>query len=129
MTASDEDDGNSEITEAREAALAAALQGRMVGGFHAPHPFALGGNANVVVFELAQGRAYVTSELTGRPDACYADYELMVCHRDESEWGAEVVSRLAPYTQEAFLAAGDTMPVNDADHPESEIRALLFDTF
>src|SRR5262245_29032344 len=88
--------------------------------YHAPHPFALGGNADVMAFHHhLKGVVYVTAELTGKPDACYAEYELMVCHRSPQDWGPNVISRLAPYTQEAYIGSGESMDIDDATPPES----------
>jgi hypothetical protein len=75
------------------------------------------------------GVVYVTAELTGKPDASYADYELMICHRSADEWGPNVISRLAPYTQEAYIDAGESMDIDQATPPESKIKAFLFDTY
>ncbi len=48
-----------------------------------PQSFRLVGNADVRVFHKhIPGVVYVTTDLTGKPDACYADYELMICHRE-----------------------------------------------
>ncbi len=97
---------------------------------HAPHPFALGGNADVLVYlHHLDGVVYVTAELTGKPDACYADYELMICHRSPDDWGPNVISRLAPYTQQAFIGAGETMDIDSAAPAGSMIKAFLFDTY
>jgi hypothetical protein len=53
-------------------------------------------------FHGMDGVAYVTAELTGKPEDCYADCELMICHRKTEEWGPNAISRLAPYTQDAW---------------------------
>jgi Suppressor of fused protein (SUFU) len=125
-----DDDDWEEIWDARIDALSEALGSDMVNGFHAPHPFALGGQADVVVFDHLGGRAYVTAELTGKPTMLYADYELMICHREhETIWGANVVSRLAPYTQQAPLLSGESMDIDEATPTDSAIKALLFDTY
>ena len=96
------DDNWEEIDNARAIALASVL-GEIDGGvFHAPHPFYLGGNADVRAFHKhIPGVVYVTTDLAGKPDAFYADYELMICHREPTNWGANIISRLAPYTQTA----------------------------
>jgi suppressor of fused protein SUFU len=119
-----------EIWDSRIAALSEALGSNMVSGFHAPQPFAFGGQADVLVFDHLGGRAYVTADLTGKPEMVYADYELMVCHRDkETIWGANVVSRLAPYTQQAPILSGESMDIDEATPTHSPIKALLFDTY
>lgn len=125
-----EDDDWQEVCEARSIALAAVLGPDDGMVFHAPHPFVLGGNADVLGFYgHIPGAVYVTAELTGKPDACYADYELMICHRSRSDWGPNIISRLAPYTQHAFIAAGETMDIDDATPAHSRIKAFLFDTY
>ena len=76
-----------------------------------------------------EGAVYVTVDLTGKPGASYADYELMICHRSDQDWGPNAISRLAAYTQEAYIAAGESMDIDQATPPESAIKAFLFDTY
>jgi hypothetical protein len=129
MGANGEDDWE-EVWNARADALAEVLGQPHDNVFHAPHPFALGGNADVMAFDCRpSGVAYVTAELTGKPDACYADYELMICHRAPDDWGPNIVSRLAPYTQQAYIGAGESMDIDSATPPESQIKAFVFDTY
>ena len=119
-----------EVWEARADALALVLGPDHGQVFHAPHPFALGGQADVLVFSHhLVGVAYVTAELTGKPDTCYGDYELMICHRSPNDWGPNAISRLAPYTQEAHIGAGETMDIDSATPATSRIKAFLFDTY
>jgi hypothetical protein len=128
--AADNDDDWEEVWNARAAALEKVFGSGHDNLYHSPHPFSLGGNADVMAFEHAmKGVVYVTAELTGKPDASYEDYELMICHRSPDEWGPNVISRLAPYTQEAFIAAGESMDIDQATPPESRIKAFLFDTY
>jgi hypothetical protein len=131
MGAPDEDDDGEEVWNARADALARLLGSAYDNVYHAPHPFVLGGQADVVAFyHHLDGAVYVTAELTGKPDASYADYELMICHRSRDEdWGLNIISRLAPYTQEAYIAAGESMDIDQATPPESQIKAFLFDTY
>jgi Suppressor of fused protein (SUFU) len=125
----DEDDWQ-EVWDARVEALSRVLGQGHDQVFHAPHPFELGGQADVVAFyHHVPGVVYVTAELTGKPDACYADYELMICQRSTSNWGANVISRLAPYTQQAYIGAGESMDIDAATPPESLIKAFVFDTY
>ena len=125
----DEDDWE-EIWNARAEALSRVLGPGHDQVFHAPHPFALGGQADVVAFyHHVPGVVYVTAELTGKPDACYADYELMICQRSNSDWGANVISRLAPYTQQAHIGAGESMDIDSAAPPDSLIKAFVFDMY
>jgi hypothetical protein len=129
MGATGEDDWE-EVWEARANALAQVLGQGHDNVFHAPQPFALGGSADVMAFHHhLKGAVYVTAELTGRPDASYADYELMICHRSPNDWGPNVISRLAPYTQQAYIGAGASMDIDSATPPESRIKAFLFDTY
>ena len=124
------DDDWEEVWDARAEALAQLLGSGHDDVYHAPHPFSLGGQADVMAFyHHLKGAVYVTAELTGKPDACYADYELMICHRARDDWGPNVISRLAPYTQEAYIGAGESMDIDDATPAQSEIKAFLFDTY
>jgi hypothetical protein len=119
-----------EIWNARADAFAVVLGKCHNEVYHAPHPFALGGNADVLRFSQPEiGTAYVTAELSGKPNASYADYELMICHRLPDDWGPNIISRLAPYTQQAYIAAGETMDIDSATPKESAIKAFLFDTY
>lgn len=129
MGATGEDDWQ-EVWGVRADALAEVLGQGHDNVFHAPHPFALGGNADVLAFHHhLKGVVYVTAELTGKPDACYADYELMICHRSPSDWGPNIISRLAPYTQQAYIGAGESMDIDGATPADSQIKAFLFDTY
>lgn len=124
------DDDWEEVWDARADALAKVLGSGHDDALHAPHPFSLGGQADVMAFyHHLDGATYVTAELTGKPDRSYADYELMICHRTQQDWGPNVISRLAPYTQEAYIAAGESMDIDQATPPESKIKAFLFDTY
>ena len=131
MGATGNDDDWEEVWDARADALARVLGSSHDKVYHAPHPFSLGGQADVIAFHHhLDGVVYVTAELTGKPDSRYADYELMVCHRSpEEDWGPNVISRLAPYTQEAYIGAGESMDIDQATPPESKIKAFLFDTY
>lgn len=101
---------------------------------HALIPFFLGpemgGAADVITFRKhLPGVCYVTSELIGydsqEPNE-QGNYELMICHREEEDWGAQLISRLAFYTCEAVLNHGDTMDIGPAAPEGSTISALLF---
>lgn len=118
-----------EVWDTRIEALCEIL-GELENVFHAPQPFQLGGNADVLRFpNHIEGNVYVTAELTGKPNEVYADYELMICTPGDSDWAANVISRLAPYTQEAYLHSGDTMDIDSATPEDSLINALIFDTY
>jgi hypothetical protein len=129
MAATGKDDWE-EVWDARIASLSQVLGPTDDRVYHAVHPFALGGQADVLAFpHHLNGVVYVTAELTGKADACYADYELMICHRTATPWGANVISRLARYTQEAYIGAGETMDIDPATPSTSKIKAFLFDTY
>jgi hypothetical protein len=129
MSPTDEDDWEA-VWDARADALAQVLGQGHDNVYHAPHPFALGGSADVMAYHHhLNGVVYVTAELTGRPDACYADYELMICHRSPHDWGPNIISRLAPYTQQTYIGAGESMDIDSATPAESRIKAFLFDTY
>ncbi|MFO0775273.1 MAG: suppressor of fused domain protein [Nitrospiraceae bacterium] len=125
----DEDEWE-EVWDARAQALSRVLGPKHEDVFHAPHPFGLGRQADVVAFyHHIPGVVYVTAELTGKPDACYADYELMICHRTDADWGVNVISRLAPYTQESSIDEGESMDIDSATPADSLIKAFVFDTY
>lgn len=127
---SDELDDWNEIWDARAEALCRIFGPSWDNVYHATHPFALGGQADVMAFSNSpNGVVYITAELSGKPNACYADYELMICHRSPTDWGANLISRLAPYTQQAYLHHGDTMDIHGAAPADSKIVGLLFLTF
>ena len=129
MGASGKDDWE-EVWDARADALAQVLGAGHNQVFHARHPFALGGQADVMAFHHhLDGVVYVTAELTGKPDACYAGYDLMICHRAPQDWGPNVISRLAPYTQQAYIGSGESMDIDDATPADSRIKAFIFDTY
>ena len=53
----------------------------------------------------------------------------MICHRTEQDWGPNIISRLAPYTQEAYIGTGESMDIDSETPAESKIKAFIFDTF
>lgn len=50
----------------------------------------------------------------------------MICHRDDEDWGPNLISRLAYYTLEEKLEPGETMDIGPAAPDGSTIAALLF---
>ena len=68
-------------------------------------------------------------ELTGRPDAVYADYELMICHREKSDWGSNAVSQIAVYSQQAYIGHGESIDLTDGVPDGSTIAALVLHTY
>jgi hypothetical protein len=130
LTMMNAEDDWQEVWDARADALAQVLGMGHDSVFHAPHPFELGGQADVMAFfHHLPGAVYVTAELSGKPEACYADYELMICHRSPDDWGPNIISRLARYTQQAYIGAGETMDIDTATPPDSRIKAFIFDTY
>jgi hypothetical protein len=101
---------------------------------HATIPFDLGadigGAADIVYFRHhIDGVVAVTAELIGCEDQVknrLGNYELMICQRDDAEWGANMISSLAYYTLEAELNPGETMAIGSAAPGDSTIAALLF---
>jgi hypothetical protein len=89
-----------------------------------------GGGADIIYFRKhVKGIVSVTSELIGRDDQVennLGNYELMVCHRDEEDWGPDLISRLAYYTLEAKINPGETMDMGEAVPENSTVAALLF---
>jgi hypothetical protein len=97
---------------------------------HAYVPLELGGFADVVPFtNYVPGVTYVTADLTGQEigqlPSSLGHYELMVCVRQESQRAADLISRLARYTCDAKVEAGDTMDLGTF-FEDSTLRALLF---
>jgi hypothetical protein len=120
--------------DARVAAIEAVLGKSEDTVGHAVIPFQfgpeMGGAADVVFFRHhLPGRVAVTSELIGCEEQIQnilGAYELMICHRDDEEWGPGLISQLAHYTLQAKLNPGETMGLGPAAPPGSTITALLF---
>lgn len=119
---------------ARVAAIEKVLgtSDEMVGHALVPFQFGpdVGGAADIIYFRnYVPGRVSVTSELIGCDEQkanAQGNYELAICHRDDEEWGANLISRLAHYTLEAVLNPGETMDIGSATPEGSTIAALLF---
>jgi hypothetical protein len=130
---SDEDEWG-EWWDARVAAIEQVLgpSHDMVG--HAPIPFDLGadigGAADIIWFKHhLDGVVSVASELIGNDEQIQnslGNYELMICHRDDEQWGGDVISQLVYYTLQAKLNPGDTMDIGSAVPDDSTIAAFLF---
>lgn len=120
--------------DARTVALEAVLgkSEDLVG--HSIVPFRLGveagGAADVLYFRNhVAGVVTVTADLIGNDDQIrneLGNYELMICERDDTDWGASFISRLAQYTLEARLNPGETMDVGPALPEGSTLSAILF---
>jgi hypothetical protein len=72
---------------------------------------------------------YVTAELTGddvgqKPNSL-GNYELMICAEKENDLAVGLISKLARYTCDAKLEAGQTMDIG-AYFKDASLRALLF---
>jgi hypothetical protein len=126
----DSDDEWNEWWKARVAALEQVLGTSEGGIWEADVPFDAGGTADLVRFrQHVAGVCYATAELAGREDqvpSTLGYYELVICTRKESNWAADLVSRLARYTTEAELNPGDTMDLSGAVPKRATIAGLLF---
>jgi len=128
-----QDDEWKRVWDARLTALASILGPSADTVFHATIPFHFrdaGGTADVVPFPaFVPGNTYVTSELTGedveqRPNSL-GHYELMICTRQDLPQAADFISRLACYTCDAELEAGETMDIGEF-FGDATLRAVLF---
>lgn len=133
-TSNDDDDEFQRWWDARVSAMENVLgKSHNIHG-HAVIPFQfgpdMGGAADIIYFhEHIDGIVSVTSELIGCDERVFnslGNYELMICHRDEEQWGPDIISQLAHYTLEAELNPGETMDIGPAVPDGSTIDALLF---
>ncbi|MBI1783369.1 MAG: suppressor of fused domain protein [Sphingobacteriales bacterium] len=105
--------------------------------FHSVVPFDFGwdagGGADVYIYKNhIDGVVYITGDLVGqqqqKSDA--GNYELMICHRTDTEWGPDLISNLAFYTLDASLNSGETMDLGgNFILEDSKITALIFDKY
>lgn len=119
-----------ELWDARLSSLESIFGPSDDGVFHSPLPFHLGGAADVVPFRRhLDGVTYVTADLIGdtrsKPNQL-GQYELMICLREHSDWGPELISNLATYTLEAVLEPTETMDVAPSLPQPTQITSLLF---
>lgn len=99
---------------------------------HASIPFFVGqedgGASDVFIFpNHKNGIAYATFDLIGNEEQVknkIGNYELAICHKEDNDWGADLISQLAYYTLKEELNTGETMDIGDRS--EGEITALLF---
>jgi hypothetical protein len=120
--------------DARVAAMESILGKSESEIFHAPIPIYLEpegmGAADVIYFRHhVEGVVYVTSDLIGcelQVPNELGNYELMICHREDHDWGPTIISQLARYTLQTELKPGDTMDIESAVPEGSKITALLF---
>jgi hypothetical protein len=119
-----------ETWNAREAALKSVLGETDGMVLHAMIPFYLGGQADVLSFRKhIPGRVAATCDLLGEEGQIRNDlgtYELMIAHRDDNNWGPNVISRLARYTCDARLEPGHTMDIGGAVPKGATITGFLF---
>ncbi|MDR3621234.1 MAG: suppressor of fused domain protein [Paludisphaera borealis] len=119
--------------DARTAALEDVLgeSDDVVGHAVIPFPSGVeaGGAADVLFFRKhVPGVVTVTADLIGNDDQVPNDlgnYELMICERDDTEWGAAFIARLAYFTLQARLNPGETMDVRPALPESSTLSAIL----
>ena len=134
MAESPDEDEWGEWWDARVAAIETVLGPSHDMEGHAPIPFQMGadigGAADIIYFKKhLKGVVSVTSDLIGDDEQVENDlgnYELMICHRDDEPWGANVISQLAYYTLKARLNPGDTMDIGSALPDDSTLAAFLF---
>lgn len=129
----DGDAGWEQIWNARMAGMSSILGRPADTVFHATVPFEFrdaGGTADVVPFpDYVPGMTYVTSELTGSdvgqiPNS-HGHYELVICCRQNLPEAADFISRLACYTCDDVIEAGQTMDIGDF-FGDSTLRAMVF---
>jgi len=103
---------------------------------HATIPFHmgydLGGRADIYCYKNhINGNVYVTGDLIGekQKNSDAGNYELMICHRTDQEWGPNLISNLSYYTLDASLNSGDTMDIGTFTLPENTITAIIFDKY
>src|SRR4051812_42772033 len=122
-----------QIWDARKAALESALGPADDSILHALVPFHLGGQADVLTFRNhIPGRTAATCELLGQPAQkrnLLGTYELAIAHRDDNDWGPNVISKLARYTCDALVQPGQTMEIGSAVPPGSTIAGFFFDDY
>ena len=116
--------------DAREAVLVSVLGETDGMVLHAMIPFHLGGQADVICFRKhIPGRVAATCELLGEASQIKNElgaYELMIAHRDDNDWGPNIIARLARYTCDARLEPGHTMDIATAVPKGSTIAGFLF---
>ena len=133
QTDPEEDDWNL-WWDARLAAMEAILgeSDDIVGHGVVPFQFGadVGGAADIVYFRKhLMGVVAATAELIGcedQPANSQGNYELMICHREDPEWGQNVIGQLAYYTLKAPLNPGETMDIGSAVPVGATIAAFLF---
>ena len=89
-----------------------------------------GGGADVYVYEQKiKGVTYITGDLIGKKQkkSDAGNYELMICHKKENEWGSQLISQLSYYTLEASIVSGETMDIGP--FTKDDTTAIIFDRY
>jgi hypothetical protein len=126
-----------QLWDARIAALENVLGKQDAHHLHGVIPFQagpeLGGAADVIRFRHhVIGIVYVTSELIGcneQKQNSLGNFELMVCHPEEDDWGPWIIGQLAHCTLDTELNPNETMDMESAVPDGSTIKAMLFDGY
>ena len=135
MTATEEQDDEWTLWwDARLAAMERVLgkSADTVGHGTIPFQFGaeMGGTADIVYFRNhVDGVVCATAELIGCDDQPVNDqgnYELIICSREDDEWGQNIIGQLAHYTLESVLNPGETMDIGPATPEGSTIAAFLY---
>jgi hypothetical protein len=104
---------------------------------HAKIPFDFGwdngGRADVYLFKKhIVGTVYITGDLIGKKQqpSDAGNYELMICHRSETDWGADLISNLAYYTLDVSINSGEIMDLGGRFlSDDSKIVAVVFEKY
>ncbi|HEY8751720.1 MAG TPA: suppressor of fused domain protein [Tepidisphaeraceae bacterium] len=119
--------------DVRKAAIESVLGPAEDTVLHATVPFHLGGQADVLSFRgHITGRVFATCELLGEASQkrnLLGTYELVIAHRDDMDWGANVISKLARYTCDVRVQPGQTMDIGSAAPNKSSISGFFFDDY
>jgi Suppressor of fused protein (SUFU) len=100
---------------------------------HGTIPFYLGqdigGTPDIVMFsKYTDGKLYVTADLIGSeqtPNSA-GNYELAVVHKDEENWGVNIICQLAHYVLKNPIDDGESMDIQSATPDGSSIEGFLF---
>jgi len=103
---------------------------------HAHVPFHLGynagGRADVFLYKNhLDGIVYITGDLIGQKQKSSdaGNYEFMVAHKTDNEWGSNLISNLSYYTLDASINSGETMDIGAYASPENTVKAIVFDKY